>query len=86
MDSQVASYWMFQQEGNTSAADKCKQDAIDASMNSSVPCVFTKTVAYETSDSPSDNNKKTGKLMFREIEFNNFIYWNRYCSLLLHMQ
>lgn len=50
MDSQVADYWMYHQDGNNSAAQKCKENAIATSMESSVPCVFTQTVAYETTD------------------------------------
>jgi len=74
MDSQVSDYWMYQQEGQQQAAEKCKQDAIATSMNSSVPCVFTKSVAYETTDAPTDkdsdfdvNKPQRGKSI-REID------------------
>lgn len=61
MDSQVADYWMYHQEGNISAAEKCKESAIATSMDSSVPCVFTQTVAYETSDHNSTDASKDSK-------------------------
>ena len=61
MDSQVADYWMYHQEGNISAAEKCKESAIATSMDSSVPCVFTQTVAYETSDHSTDASKDSKK-------------------------
>ena len=69
MDSQVADYWMYQQDGNTSAAQKCKENAIATSLESSVPCVFTESVAYETSDAAgqgaNDPNARKGLVTVR---------------------
>jgi len=65
MDSQVADYWMYQQDGNIAAAQQCKESAIATSMESSVPCVFTQTVAYETTDAAgqgaTDPNARKGQ-------------------------
>jgi len=58
MDSQITNYWQYQHDGKTTEAEKCKQNAIETSMNSSVPCVFTSTVAYETNDSPSKKSER----------------------------
>ena len=55
MDSQVSNYWLYQKDGNDKAAEKCRQNATAMSMDSSIPCVFTRAVAYETSDSPDKN-------------------------------
>lgn len=46
IDSIVSSYWMKQ--ASSDDQNKLKQQAIDASIESSIPCVFTQCVAYET--------------------------------------
>lgn len=46
IDSIVSAYWMKQNNDKEKAG--LKQKAIDASIEASIPCVFTQSVAYQT--------------------------------------
>ena len=61
MDSQLSNFWILQNDGKENAADKCKQDAIAMSLDSSIPCAFTRAVAYRTTDSEDDSSRDNEK-------------------------
>ena len=58
LDSQISEYWVQKQMGNSRAAEAARDRAIATSMESSVPCVFTKAVAYDTTPQQAESKQQ----------------------------